>query len=319
MATRRAETVHQVVAEHHCRQECGPIAGRKKAPPGVAVVSALRLPAIIREPVWVKLGDRFFHLKREGLYRFWDWGKVRVPADGSAPVWLQAPRRHVNVIVFRRDILALLGAVATLQHHGHRHIPLSFAEQLRHLRRGALSLTCGPSSQFVRELLGRFGWETRPVSCVRLAGAWTGWNDGHILNEMYWPRLRKWVLVDVNAHRMFVRNGVFLNAGEVRDLVERGEAFDFHWLTPRGLPLVDITPEVLGEFPMSSCGLAGWHDDDAMRQSLGELLRMPLLPHEGHFWFWSDDAAQIERICRYRPDARPLPRRDWLARFYGGR
>ena len=313
----RPATAHQVVAEHHCRQECAPLVGRPTAPAGVEPVSALTLPAVIREPVWVRFADRFFRLKREGLYRLWDWGKVRQSADGSAPVWLNAPRRYVNVILFRNDILALLGAIATLQHHGHRHIPLTFAEQLRHLRRGSLSLTCGPSSQFVRELLGRFGWQTRPVSCVRITGAWTGWNDGHILNEMYWPRLRKWVLVDVNAHRMFIKDGLFLNAGEVRELVEQGDTFDFHWLTPRGLPLVDITPEVLGEFPMGSFGLTGWHDDDAMRQSLGELLRMTLLPHDGHWWFHADDPAVVERLCRYRPDACPLPRDQWQALFYG--
>lgn len=309
-------TQHQVVAEHHRRQVYRPLLP-KTPPAGVPLRAAAELPLILRERTWIRFADCQFHLQQEGLYRLWDWGQTRQDAAGTAPEWLPGPRVYQNVILYLGDLQALLGAVATLQHHGHRHIGLPFADQLEWLRHGSLSLTCGPSSQFVRELLAPLGWHTRPVSLIRTRGPWTGWNDGHILNELYWPRYRRWVLLDVNAHRMFVKDGRFLSAGEVCDLVRSGQSFDFHWLTARGLPLVDHAAEVLGEFPMGSFGLGGWYDDAAMQRSLGELLRMPLLAQDGVLWFHPENQTQVRRLCAYRADVRPLSRDEWLERFYG--
>lgn len=311
-------TQHQVVAEHHRRQAFRPLRPQT-LPAGVRARAAPKLPLILRDPTWIKFADCHFHLQQEGLYRLWDWGQTRQTAAGAAPEWLPGPQVYQNVILYRGDLLALLGAVATLQHHGHRHIGLPFAEQLGWLRHGSLSLTCGPSSQFVRELLATLGWHTRPVSLIRAQGPWTGWNDGHILNELYWPRYRRWVLLDVNAHRLFVKDGRFLGAGEVCDLVRAGESFAFHWLTARGLPLVDHAAEVLGEFPKGSFGIGGWTDDEAMQRSLGELLRMPLLAQDGVLWFHAENQAQVRRLCAYRADVRPLAREEWRERFYGPR
>lgn len=318
-ATRKSGALvqHQVVAEHHYRTEFAPFSPAAKLPAGVRAVAAEKLPVIIREPMWVKFADRFFHLKREGLYRLWDWGKTRQRDPAEAPEWLPGPQVYMNVILFRKDILALLGAVATLQHHGHRHIGLPFEEHVAWLKHGSLSLTCGPSSEFVRTLLEQLGWHTRPVSLVRSEGPWTGWNDGHILNEIYWPQQKQWVLLDVNAHRMFVKDGRFLGVGEVCELVRAGGSFDFFWLTAPGLPLVDHAAEVLGEFPKGSFGIGGWHDDEGMKRSLGELLRMPLLLHDGRWWFQADDPAHVERLCAYRPGALPLPKDEWFDMFYG--
>lgn len=310
---------HQIVAEFHRREAFRPLLPAARVPEGVRVVPAAKLPLILREPTWIRFGDRVFHLQGEGLYRLWNWGRTRQADPAKAPEWLPGPQHYQNVIVFRRDILALLGAVATLQHHGHRHIGVPFAELLAWLKQGSLSLTCGPSSEFVRTLLAGYGWHTRPVSLIRTEGPWTGWNDGHVLNELYWPKLKQWVLLDVNAHRMFVQDGRFLSAGDVCEIVRAGGHFDFLWLTARGLPLVDHAAEVLGEFPKGSFGLGSWQDDDAMQRSLGELLAMPLLAHDGAVWFYSDDPAVTQRITTYRADARPLPQDEWFELFYGAK
>jgi len=305
---------HQVVAQFHQRTEVAQLQGKLQPPSHASARKVEHLPVIIRRAQWVKFADRYYYLRKEGLYRFWDWGKVKYTTTAKPPELVDERQHYTCVILYRRDILTLFGAIATIQYHGHRHNSLPFKRQLAQAKNGTLSLTCGPVSQFVRTLLGRLGWETRQVSCIRLEGEWDTWNDGHVLFEFYWPQYRKWVLADVNAHKMFVKNGEYLNAGEVTELIRSGQDFDFAPLTAPGIGLVDTSAGMLGGFPRGSCSEPLFTSDEQMKVHLGGMLAMPLLAHEGHLCFYSDNPAHIKRICRYRSDAKPMAKREWFRR-----
>lgn len=308
---------HQVVAQFHQRLTISDIEGKWKAPDGIRARAAASLPVIVRDSQWVRFSDRYFHLRKEGLYRFYDWGTVRYDNPEDVPQLVDDTRDYSCVILFRNDILALFGAIATLQYHGYRHDRTSFKEQLTQLKRGTLSLQCGTSTQFVCSMLNELGWKARPVSCIRPEGAYNNWNNGHILFEFYWPKYRRWILADVNGHRLFVKDGKYLHAGEVADLIRGGGDFEFEWLTPRGIGLVDVSYGMLGEFPGTSYSEYGFYDDVRIKASLRQLLVMPLLAEGGIAYFYHDDPKVQDRICRARSDARAITRNEWWQRFYG--
>jgi hypothetical protein len=306
---------HQVVAHFHRGPELIMLKGQASPPPGVEATAVESLPLIVTPPGWCKFGDRYYNLREEGLYRFWDWGEAHWTTPGQAPT-LSGNPSYSCVIVFKRHVLRLLGALALSQYHGNRHHSLTFDEKLAHLKTGVLSLTCGPSSEFARQVLEQQGWQARGVNTVRVRGEWTTWNNGHVMFEFYWPEQRKWVLADVNAHRMFVQNGLYLSAGEAMEIVRRGEQFEFEWLTLRGVGMVDCSSGILGEYPGYLASEHGFSDDELMRASLGELLQQVLLPDEGALWFYPARPAHARRLQQYNPSVRQISREDWWRRFY---
>ncbi len=310
-------TRHQVLAHIHHQRSVAEITGRTACPSGGRAARVERLPVIIREAKWAKLADRYFFLRKEGLYRFWDWGKAKWTREDVAPELVDATNRYSCVILFRKDVLELLGAIAALQYHGNRHHSLPFDEQLAHLKHGVLSLTCGPSSEFVRTLLDGLGYRTRAVQTIRVEGEWNTYNSGHVMFEFFWPEQKKWVLADVNAHRMFVKDGVYLSAGEAMEVARRGDDYEFEWLTPRGIGLVDISAGVLGEFPGYVAGEHGFASDEAVKRSLALLLPMVMLPEGGHYYFYADSPALLKRISSYAPDAIAVSRDEWWEKLYG--
>ena len=308
---------HDLAVQFQAQLNITELHGREKAPAGVKARQVDRLPLIIHESKWVKFADRYFYLRQEGLYRFWDWGKVKWERTGGLPRILDNRDHYSCAILFRKDILELFRALATIHIHGKSHYGLSLEDQRAAAKRGLLSLTCACISDFVCWVLAPFGWKTRRVGAMRVRGAYNTYNNGHQLFEFYWPKYRKWVLADVDMCQMFVKNGAYLNLGEVSVLIQSGKDFDLEPLTAMGTQRLDSSKAVTGEF----CGFEMFQSAEgnveASKRWLQQFLEVPIMHVEQKGFYFCDDPPGRKRVSRYSAHLIPLGKDEWLHRFYG--
>jgi hypothetical protein len=294
------------------------ISGTYDLPKGVRAVSVEKLPLVVREEQWVRFEDQYFHLKKEGLYRFANWGKVRFDDAEGRPEILDDRKTSAAVILYKEDILNFLGCFAVLTVHGHPHDPLSHEDRLARMKKGAIALTCGSIARFMCQLLADLGWQTRLFQCRRVEGPYNSYNCGHLLFEFFWPKLDKWVLADVDVHQMFVKDGTFLNMAEVKELIERGHEFDFYPLTPHGLGLIDTTESVSSDFIGMSMFEHMLLDERLLKDWHRRMFTVVAVVEPGKPQrFYCQDPHGRDRARKYDPGLVPMEKQQWLETFYG--
>ena len=307
---------HDLAAHFQAQLNITELQGRQNLPAHTKAPRVDRLPLIVRQAQWVKFADRYFYLRRAGLYRFWDWGKVKCATADGLPQTLDNRTHYSCVILFRRDIIELFRSLAAIHVHGKGHYGLSFPDQRAAAKRGLLSLTCGCVSDFTCWLLTSLGWKTRRVGAMRVRGPYNTYNNGHQLFEFYWPQYRKWVLADIDMCQMFVKNGAYLNLGEVSLLIQTGQDFQLQPLTITGTHRVDSSRAVTGEF----CGFEMFQNAEGnpalSKQWLQQFLEIPIISDAGQGLYFCIDPARRRRVSRYSPDLIPLDKPEWFHRFY---
>ncbi len=68
-----------------------------------------------------------------------------------------------------------------------------------------MSLICGYISKFAHELLDELGIKSRIVYRHTLHNL-TGYDDGHVMIEVFRDDLKKWVLYDIDNNCYFIKN-----------------------------------------------------------------------------------------------------------------
>lgn len=112
-----------------------------------------------------------------------------------------SPHRAEDI---RQDPLPFVARLSARIAHGERHDELDRGWLLRQMRRGDLSLTCGPAVTFVQTELKLLGVDARAVILASSVPQ-NGFDDGHILLEV--ETRRGEVLVDVDQKRLFLVDG----------------------------------------------------------------------------------------------------------------
>lgn len=294
--------------------------GQSERPGAGAIPTVQSLPLVVEAPGWVQFADRYYCLEREGLYRFWHWGRVRDAGAGDLPEIVDEERDFASVICYRDDLRTLLASLMLVHVHGYAHERLPFDDQLRHAQAGHLSLTCGFIAHFACRLLESVGIRARRVSGLRLEGPYNTYDNGHTLNEVYWPALDKWVLVDVDLHQLFLdrEGGTCLSLAEVSARIGRGEEFALQSLTPPGMGGIDVTESVRGDFCAQLLLEGAFFHPEVMKAWFRRSLAAPLIVDGNSAYFYCDDARARERVARYSPYYHPLPKDEWMRRFYAG-
>ena len=307
-----------VAAQHHAVRAVRRLNGRAEPPAGVTCTPVERLPLLIDRPCWVRFADRCFAVRSEGLYRFWDWGRAAWERRDSRPHPLGGRKRYACVILFRRDPLALLSSLATLQVHGTAHNGQPVETQLAHARRGAVSLTCGEAARLASRVLADRGWRTRVLGARRVTGLYNTYDNGHTLLEFYWPRYRKWVLADTDLARVFPdgRDGDgYLGMEEVAARIAAGERLVAQPLTTTP-PRIDSSEAVAGDFCGYEQFVPGFGDDAELDAWYRRMFAAP---------YHSDGATPVFRAAterarrllrRNEPGAEVLAPEAWAERFY---
>jgi hypothetical protein len=311
------QVLHDIVAQFYSGQNIAYLTGKRQHG-NSACRNVATLPLVISKPQWVRFADRYFYLREEGLYRFWDWGQVTYPQSGCVPTVVDETKKYSSVILFRNDILSLLRAVAVLCVHGYRQDSLNFKEMVEELKRGSLSISCGTISSFMCKLLNKLGWQARVVSGRRIEGQFNSYDNGHVLFEFYWPKYRKWVLADVDTHQMFLKNGRYLNLAEVSKLINDRENFE---LKPLTLPItanIDTSDYMENNFPAAACFIPVFSDNDLLKHWLTRTLAVPChMGQDGKWYYYCENQRACTRIRHSYPSFEFVKKDVWLRQFYG--
>lgn len=163
-----------------------------------------RLPrTLVIPPGRYRVHGQTYTLNREGLYRF-----------------LYPQQENQQRIVYRRDIHALLSGLCWIVTHGNRDDRLPLPQVTRLALTRKVIRTCGPYSTYCCYLLGALGIPAREISTLSL-DALNSYDRGHELMEVRMNN--RWVLVDIDMHRIFRSRGRLLNAQEAQVCFKTGD------------------------------------------------------------------------------------------------
>ena len=317
-SARKAPEFHDITAQFWDRTGVVPLRGRPQPPRGAVAPDLAALPTIIRKAQWVRFADRTFHVRREGLYRFWDWGRVRMPDPDGRLIPLETHHRYGSVIVFRNDVVGLLASIAAVQLHGDRHECMSFEDQLAQLKRGCLSMTCGPVTHFLVRLLSGLGVRARPVDLLRVEGRYNTYDCGHVILEFYSRPHGKWVAVDMDLHATFSHRGRPLNAAEVSACLARGEEPQFEPLTMQWVGTSDPSDALDGGFGWTPIVEALFGDPQLRLQWYRRVFAVVLhFDDGGVMCHCATSPLARRRAAKMHPTARRMDPDAWQERFYG--
>lgn len=141
--------------------------GRSRPPAGKQAQKVESLPLVVRQSQWVRFADRYFFLKGEGLYQFYDCGKVRRTSPTNQGTIISTDKSYSCVVLFRRDVLSFLTAISLIQSKGFAHRDLPFEKKLCQAKKGSISMNCGAASDFCARILEAQGWTVRRVAGMR--------------------------------------------------------------------------------------------------------------------------------------------------------
>lgn len=155
---------------------------------------------LIVPPGTYRIGKYIIDMRQEGLYKF-----------------VLSTRTAYQVIVFQKDILTLLSSVAWIQTHGASDDKYTAKEIMQIARYDKLCLTCKRISYYTRDVLISLGYKARIVATSTTKNG-NGFDDGHIMLEVFIPDMKKWVLADLDNNMIFSdsNSGLLLSALEMQ-------------------------------------------------------------------------------------------------------
>jgi len=255
------------------------------------------LPLVVEPGAIVKWGERNYSLEKEGRYCF-----------------MEGHRLVRQVIVYKRDKMALFRGLAQIQVHGHRHDGLNFQEILEVAKKGRVSLTCGSISSFICKLLPLLGIKARMTITLTM-DEWNGYNNGHTMVEYWDSDLERWILLDVDGHCLFKIDDKLLNLLEFCTAVNQGKNYDVVHLTKLGL--YDYG-DCLDNGMDQTCFFDDiFHDGTALKLWHKRIAQTCGIFFNNKFIFCAEDLGIISRIQSYSEGFYCLPRKEWVKLFYG--
>jgi hypothetical protein len=245
----------------------------KDAPQGVKIYAPMDLPLILTEPIVVELDGRKFVLDREGMYRIGDFG-------GGATA---------NTILSLGNVWRLAGHLSRLQIHGWRHSDENIDQWTERARTGRLSIACGSAVRFVSHHLEARGWRTRAVQVVTLEDH-NGYDDGHVLMEVFDPEEQRWLLFDPDMKCRFRGDRGWLDLAETVALYRGGGDAELVFVAP---PAIDSYAEERAprQFAQFSMMFESTLREAAVRQKwYRRMFQTPVVDGAAGAWLPSDVA-----------------------------
>jgi hypothetical protein len=187
--------------------------------------------------------------------------------------------------------LNLLNLISLLTVHGDSDKTLNtFDKKLEMIKKRPLSLTCGPNSYFVKDLIQSIGVKTRIVLTLTF-DEWNGYDNGHTLLEVFSKNLNKWVLYDIDGQKVFKqKNGELLSLIELQQIgVENVEIVSTNnqpFLDYSGFNNYFLLGELIETRPKE------WYNRVFQRFSIFD-------PNQDKFIFLTNTSLESEKIDEY--------------------
>jgi len=119
------------------------------------------------------------------------------------------PQKQEQVIVYKKDLFKLLESITWLHLHGFKHAGFSNEDLCKAALHSKISIACGDITRFAKYLLNQQGYQSRIVQFITKEKT-NGFDDGHLMIEVFHEE--KWMLVDIDARRMFKKDGKYIDA-----------------------------------------------------------------------------------------------------------
>ncbi len=187
------------------------------------------------------------------------------------------------------------------------------SDALFQMRYGSIYLQCGPAVKVLRLALTQYGFTTRTVH-LQAPSNLNGFDDGHILMELWDAALGKWVLIDPNGW-LYRHQGAPVSVAEV---VEYGlENLDAERLCPFAAIRHDGNSTTV--WPSAAFFELRLSSEARMREWAAHIFRMPGInvPGTGAVSYVPTGYSGVENLPRYAaPSQTFMSKTDWLAAFY---
>jgi hypothetical protein len=219
--------------------------------------------------------------------------------------------------LYRGNLWLLAGNLSLMRVHGWRdQSALSAPEKEERVRKGRLSITCGPTATFVAYQFNKIGVRSRIVDTLTL-DEWNDYDCGHTLMEIFDPAEKRWILYDSDIGCRLRRQGRPLDLGEACRLYREGQTPELDFPAGRAAidPHADQTLPEVGAF-YSMLFDATFRSDAALHTWYRRVLQVPVIGGV----FPSDVEAETARARSYAGGAycrERLSWNEWRARFYG--
>lgn len=164
---------------------------------------------LIIEPGVYFFGGKNYNMMSEGLYRLLTIGK-----------------ENKQRIVFKNDIQTLISSICWIIYHGNK----DNAKPLNKISKIALSskvsLICERASEWAVYLLNNVGIQARVVATCTTDTLC--YDDGHMMIEVYYASIKKWILYDITNKSIFTHEGKPLNVLGFSEVIRHHASYDIH-------------------------------------------------------------------------------------------
>ena len=259
-------------------------------------VRAAELPCdLVVSPGFYAFHGKIFDLRRDGLYRF-----------------MHIPIENQQRIVLGGELHAFMSALAWISVHGSGDDARPF-EDLEHLAtQRKLSLTCGTLSNFASSLLGRIGVRARVVFTFS-DGPYSGFDDSHMMIEVFRPDLHNWVIYDIDNDVSFAQDGAPHSLREFVSAVKSGAKYEIEPLAS-GSNLDTSRFETSNGYSFVFYGELILSSENALRAWYERVCRIMAINDANYYYVPA--GPHVDDLVK-RHSLRPLEIDVWLNRFYG--
>ncbi|MGC9065254.1 MAG: hypothetical protein ACP5JO_01315 [Candidatus Ratteibacteria bacterium] len=257
-----------------------------------------KLPLIVTGQVDVEFMGNVYKLTNEGLYRF---------------SVITKSVRNLIMIKNRHSVIPVLKALSLMQIHGNRDQSTTMKQRKKLLlSRYWISLACGDISALTKEVLSDAEITSRLVSVLTLED-WNTYNNGHVLIEVFFPDVSRWVLVDVDMGYIFMHNGELLSSYSFWKCLKENRCIMFVPLSQK-----EIDPLWLENDYYSYAHM--WRvmerDLNSKLSWYKRIFQTFGFQSEGKF-IYIGDGKDAKRIIEYRGHySTTLPEREFIEKFY---
>ncbi len=211
------------------------------------------------------------------MYRFDKEGLYRILVGG---------RICEQRIVYDGNLTSLLSAIAWIHTHGNRDDSLPYVKLKNIAKHSKLSLTCWYISKFTHEILNELGVRSRIVHGHALHNL-TGYDDGHVMIEVYREDLGKWVLYDIDKNCYFVKNKTPLSFIEFWITLRDGEDFNIVRLAR------DVRLDV--NFPYTPYAELKLANEKKLKDWYRRVIEVPGIYENGIYYYTTRNEEEKER------------------------
>lgn len=230
-----------------------------------------------------------YSLLKEGLYRFFG-------AKGEV--------RHA--IVYDSNLYSLVSSICWIVTHGNADNKLKKHERKPKAVNGKLFLTCSRIVEFAKEILESNGYKSRTIYTYSTK-ALNGYDDEHVMLEVFDPKLGKWVLFDLDNNVYFEFQGKKLSLMEYKELLDSSIQVKLKRLSADAR--VDVSNfkvnnadiGLISENILGDSNLIAWHK------------RIMSVVSTGSRFYQADE---IPFMKKHKPNILYLPKDQFYGRFY---